>query len=34
MNNVNFENLIYKKEDLFCLNDIANKLIGSVKCLS
>ena len=29
MNNVNFENLIYKKEDLFCLNDIANKLIGS-----
>lgn len=29
MNNTNFENLIYKKDNLFCLNDIANKLIGS-----
>ena len=26
---VNFENLIHKKDDLFCLNDIASKLIES-----
>ena len=25
----NFENLICKKDDLFCLNDIASKLIES-----